>query len=164
MRITKTYALAAAEAFAPLPGAGEPFRFVYVSGDGATFQPGRFTPIFGRVKGETELALAEMRRGNPLLRADTVRPGLVDPAGHEAILPFVPPYDGVRRAAATFLLPVLRATMRGRFSPTEPLGVFLTDMALGRWDGRLPEPQFNKIGEFTVVESADIRKLMGLDA
>jgi len=134
-----------------------------VSGDGATFTPGRFTPIFGRVKGETELALAEKRRANPLLHADTVRPGAVDPTGHTAILPFIPPYTAVKRVAAAVLTPVLRLAMRGRLSPTEPLGVFLTEMAMGKWDGRLPEPQFKKVGDFTIVDPWDIRRLMKVD-
>ena len=163
VKITKTFALAAAEAFQRLPAEGEPFRFVFVSGDGATFRPGRFTPIFGRVKGETELALAEMRRANPLLLADTVRPGIVDPAGHTSILDFIPPYTAFKKAVGAVLVPVLRPVMRGYWSPTEPLGQFLTEMALGKWDSRLTASEFEKVGDFAVVTCGDIRRLKGLD-
>ena len=65
VKITKDYALRAAEAFRALGTPERPFNFVYVSGEGSTLTPGRFTPIFGRVKGETEKALAEMRSAEP---------------------------------------------------------------------------------------------------
>ena len=68
----------------------QPFNFVYVSGEGATLEPGRWTQLYGRVNGETEAALAGMRKANPLLRALSVRPALVDPGTHDAIHPYLP--------------------------------------------------------------------------
>ena len=88
VKITKDYTLEAAKAFANILENTEPFRFVFVSGEGATHTPGRFSPIFARVKGETELALAEMSKTTPTLRTDTVRPAIVDSVAHEAIQPF----------------------------------------------------------------------------
>ncbi|KAM0554945.1 hypothetical protein ACHAPJ_006681 [Fusarium lateritium] len=60
--IHKDFPLTAANAFAQLSTKSddEPFRFVYVSGLGATTTPGFFTSFFGRIKGEAELALAEL--------------------------------------------------------------------------------------------------------
>ena len=54
---------------------------MYVSGSGATQQPGRFTAVFARVKGETELA--------ERLQADSVRPCLVDARDHDAIRAYI---------------------------------------------------------------------------
>ena len=56
-KITYDYPLAAARAFTALPESGVPFKFVYVSGEGATTSPGIFTPHFGLVKGRVETAL-----------------------------------------------------------------------------------------------------------
>ena len=48
IKITKDYTLEAAKTFSGLSGN---FKFVYVSGEGATTTPGMFTPLFGRVSG-----------------------------------------------------------------------------------------------------------------
>lgn len=88
--ITKDYALTAARAMSTLGTAEEPFRFVYVSGEGATQEPGRFSAIFARVKGETEKALADMTGELPSLRADSMRPAFVDASRHEAIKKYIP--------------------------------------------------------------------------
>jgi hypothetical protein len=167
--ITKTFPLAAAKAFQSLSSKSEtkePFHFVYVSGDGSTFTPGRFTPFFGRVKGEAELALAEMQKANPSsLRATTVRPAFVDWTGHEEIKPFLPDLGLFKNAAATVLSPVAKHLARSKWSPTEPLGRFLTGMAMGMWDGALEGEGVEKLpGGFTVVDNPGIRRVMGLDA
>ncbi|KAH2762684.1 hypothetical protein KXW18_004943, partial [Aspergillus fumigatus] len=135
IKITKTYAVEAAKAFRTLPPPNQPFHFVYVSGTGATTQPGFFTSLFARVKGETELELAELRRATPLFRASSVRPAFIDHAHHEAIKKYVPPrptYETLFRPLA----PVFRAAMPGLCSPTEQLGRFLTEMAMGRHEDR----------------------------
>ncbi|KAK4244787.1 hypothetical protein C7999DRAFT_16980 [Corynascus novoguineensis] len=167
--ITKTYALAAAKAFQSLPSEGgtkQPFHFVYVSGDGATFSPGRLTPLFGRVKGETELALAEMQKANPsLLRATTVRPSFVDWTGHAEIKPFLPDLGTFMNVAGSILSPIAKYAARSKWSPTEPLGRFLTGMAMGMWDGALEGEGVERLpGGFTVVENPCMRRVMGLDA
>jgi len=130
-----------------------------------THSPGRFTPIFSRVKGETELALAELRQTNPKLWTDSVRPGMVDPIHHEAIKPFIPggqdrPF--AYRVGEQVLAPVVRAISKGRVSPTQPLGEFLTGMAMGKYDGKLSGNGFIKVGESVVVENVGFRKLMRL--
>ncbi|SPQ23959.1 023d9a39-8c5c-4d84-8c8b-1309eb1baa0f [Thermothielavioides terrestris] len=132
VRITKTFPLAAAEAFRSLPAKTgektEPFHFVYVSGEGATFTPGRLTPFFGRIKGEAELALAKMQESDPSsLRATTVRPGGVDWTGHDELKPYLPEMGAAKNLLAAILLPVMRYSATSRLSPTEPLGRFLTE-------------------------------------
>ncbi len=167
VEITKDFALAAAEAFQHFSSdPTEPFNFVYVSGEGATFRPGPFTPIFGRVKGETELALAGLGEKNPLFRAVSVRPGFVDPAAHDAVQPYIPILGLARRVAGVALGPAIRTLAKGNWSPTQPLGVFLTDAALGRWDNnRLEGLGFQSLGGGTsaLVENVGFRRLMGLD-
>ena len=58
--------LEAAPAFGQL-NSDEPdnFRFIFISGEGATSDPDRLTAKFGRVKGQAEAALMEMESKNP---------------------------------------------------------------------------------------------------
>ncbi|KAK3306413.1 uncharacterized protein B0T15DRAFT_395497 [Chaetomium strumarium] len=168
--ITKAYPLAAAKAFQSLPPQTEtkqPFHFVYVSGDGATFTPGRFTPFFGRIKGETELALAEMQKANPSsFRASTVRPGVVDWTGHAEVKPFLPDIGLFRSVAGVVMSHITKRVAPSKWSPTEPLGRFLTGMAMGMWDGALEGEGVQRLPSgFTVVDNNGIRRLIagGLD-
>jgi hypothetical protein len=116
------------------------------------------TPIFGRVKGETELALAEMRKANPLFRANTVRPAIVDGRQNTATLPYLP-----QSAFWNGLISVVKQLFPGRWSPTEPLGRFLAEMAMGRWDAELKGKEFEHVGDFAVVENSGFLKLAGLE-
>ncbi|KAH8688288.1 hypothetical protein BGZ61DRAFT_453023 [Ilyonectria robusta] len=164
VKVTKDYALEAAKAFATLStGEAEPFRFVYVSGAGATQTPGRFSPIFARVKGETEKALADLTASTPTLHVDSPRPAFVDAAHHKAIQPYIPDPGAVHNVSMFFLGPPIRALMKGMHSPTPMLGDFLTQLAMGKMDGRLEgTPGASKLGPSWIVENNGIRKLMGL--
>lgn len=119
VKITKTYTLAAAEAFqglAPAPASSSspspddapaPFRFVFVSGQGATDAPGATTATFSRVKGEAELGLAALAAAaNPpgTFRPSSVRPAAIDEHGHAAIQPWIPPRPAAFRFAAPAIL------------------------------------------------------------
>lgn len=167
--ITKTFPLAAAKAFQSLPGKPEtkdPFHFVYVSGDGATFTPGRLTPFFGRVKGEAELALAEMQKENPAsFRATTVRPAFVDWTGHEELKPYLPDLGAFKNITGSVMSPVMKYLANGKWSsPTEPLGRFMTGLAMGMWDGALDGEGVERLsGGLTVVSNTGIRRVVGLD-
>ncbi|KAK1758860.1 hypothetical protein QBC47DRAFT_419997 [Echria macrotheca] len=171
VEITKTYALNAATAFQSLDETKkQPFNFIFISGHGATFTPGRLTPLFGRVKGETELALAEMRRRNPLLRASTARPCAIDWTRHEAIWPFMPRQEGYKAGLmGRGILAAIRVGYKSLSAPTEELGRFVTDMALGRYEGEEGVQVAKKAGVevleggFQVVDNASFRKLSGLD-
>ncbi|KAK7735297.1 hypothetical protein SLS53_007528 [Cytospora paraplurivora] len=164
VKITKTFSLAAAKAFQTLTPAGEgPFNFIYVSAGGTTTDPGTFTPFFSRVKGEVEVALADMRRENPGFHAVSARPLSVDASAHDAIKPYIsaPPL------AIRLLMPVLGPPIRMIFtryhSPTEHLGRVLAELALGRFEGRfLGGKDIQMIGEFPILENTALRRFAGL--
>ncbi|KAK1445579.1 nucleoside-diphosphate-sugar epimerase [Colletotrichum melonis] len=165
VKITKDYTLEAAKAFANLPPNNEPFRFIYVSGEGATQTPGRFSAIFARVKGETETLLSEMRAANPRLRAESVRPAFVDKAGHKAAETYAPNAGALYNAMNMLLGPVIRATMPSFVSPTEVLGKFMSEMAMGKMDDGLTAGGKGIItlnGGLRVVENVGFRRLAGL--
>ncbi|KAL6863568.1 hypothetical protein J3F83DRAFT_744838 [Trichoderma novae-zelandiae] len=163
VKITKDYTLAAARSFSTLTTSpSEPFRFIYVSGEGATQSPGRFSAIFARVKGETEAELGALTAANPTgLRADSVRPAFVDARRHREIQPYVPDPGMLYRAGVAALAPVL-GLMRGMHSPTEHLGDFLVRMAMGKVDAQLEGPGAFKLGGSWVVENVGFRRIMGL--
>lgn len=89
---------------------GGAFKFVYLSGMGATRAPGRFTPLFGRVKGEAELALLSLRSSNPDLLLYNLRPGFIDEEGVKRKEGAKPWSYRVMDSVA----PLLRATMAGQ--------------------------------------------------
>ncbi|KAH8646104.1 hypothetical protein BX600DRAFT_156960 [Xylariales sp. PMI_506] len=153
--ITKTWALAAAKAFSRLvpdkkadtTTAAYPFRFIFVSGLSATQEPGRFTTLQARVKGETELQLSQLVTDD--FHIEAPRPGAVDPKGHAAIAPFVPDPGTVARYARAAVLPLM-SRFAGLHSPTEELGRCLVWMAMGRFDARMDEEQKEDGDVFTV--------------
>ncbi|KUI55036.1 Benzoylformate decarboxylase [Cytospora mali] len=163
IQITKTMTLRAAEAFQTLATPAQPFNFVYVSGEGTTHTPGRFTPIFGRVKGETEVALSEMHNANSNFHASSVRPAFVDSAQHDAINEYVPTQNMMIQATSMVLGGPIRCFAKGSWSPTEALGRFMTEMAMGKWDGQLEGPGIEKLGDFPIVRNFGFRRLAGLD-
>lgn len=164
VKITKDYAVAASQAFQGLAHENEPFRFVYVSGAGATTEPGRFSAIYARVKGETEIALAALRKQNPLLHTSSVRPAGVDPTAHEAIKQYIPAPPLVYRALLPFLLTPIRVGMPSFHSPTLELGRFLTEMAMGKYSVSSPAKDIAMIGEFPILENSAFRRLGGVDS
>ncbi|KAI5919174.1 putative nucleoside-diphosphate-sugar epimerase [Camillea tinctor] len=163
VKITKDFALEASKAFQTLPGEKEPFNFVYVSGSGATTEPGRFTPIFASVKGETEKALAAMRDANPLFHASSVRPGLIDADAHEAIKPYIPVRPLPTRVAGVLLKAPIRMAYKSFWSPTDDLGRFLTEMAMGKHSFTAPKSDVQMMGAFPILENSAFRRLAGLD-
>ncbi|KAI2633538.1 putative nucleoside-diphosphate-sugar epimerase [Hypomontagnella submonticulosa] len=164
VKITKDYTLAASEAFQALGSEQEPFNFVYISGEGATTQPGRFSAIFARVKGETELALAEMRKANPSFHASSVRPAFIDSASHDAIKPYIPVPNLLYRTLLPVVGPAIRCGFTGSWSPTQDLGRFLTEMAMGRYKDQLVAKDIQMVGEFPILANTAFRRLAGLDS
>ena len=142
------------------------FNFVHASGYGATFSPGRFTPLFGRVKGETELALAEMRRATPQFKASTVRPCAIDWTRHDAIKSFIPSQGMLGGKLGDMFFKGVSAVGKTYWSPTEQLGRFLVDMAMVKWedDSRIQGKGVEVLeGGFKVVENWGFMRLAGLD-
>lgn len=162
--ITKDYALAAARSFTSLGEQGkEPFRFVFVSGEGATQTPGYFSPFFARVKGETETALADMAAASSgALRTDVVRPGFVDARTHDAIKPYVPEHTTIEKVSIGLMAPVITSVVKGMHSPTEMLGGFFAQLAMGRLDGKLEGPGTSRLNGSWIVQASGVRRAMGL--
>ena len=117
------------------------FKFIYVSGEGATPTPSRFTPLYGRVKGETETALLELARQPDMrhkLSVYCVRPAAVDGTNQPWLWKEVLKHH--RTAFQSFYLRTLIGPIRylGKaswVSPTEELGRVLVDMALDESKG-----------------------------
>ncbi|OQD66566.1 hypothetical protein PENPOL_c004G03970 [Penicillium polonicum] len=165
VKITKDYTLAAANAFSTIKPSDHPFRFIHVSGEGATQNPGRFSPIFARVKGETETLLGTLSEIKPTFRVDTVRPAFVDPAIHDAIKPYTPSAatTGIVPSIAQAVLgPGIRYLMKSMHSPTEHLGSFLTEMTMGRYEAKLEGPGAFRLGGGYVVGNVGMRRILGL--
>ncbi|RMJ15093.1 hypothetical protein CDV36_005236 [Fusarium kuroshium] len=139
VKITKDFPLAGAKAFADLAPNDEPFRFIFVSGHSSTQNPGPFTNRYARVKGETELLLSEMRNDYPRLKTEAVGPGVVSERDHAAIKPYVPDQGFFHNSARAVLGPPIRMAFPFLDAPTEPLGKFLVEMAMGRFDKQLDE-------------------------
>lgn len=144
--ITRDYTLAAAKAFGSNPAryavdddnggvqTRNPFKFIFISGEGATTTPNLFTPLYGRVKGETEAALLALNASAecPHLRVFSARPGAVDSSADPAV---VEATRGKRQAGLKrlepYVLPVMRRLGPGLVTPTRELGKVLTDLAVG---------------------------------
>jgi len=184
VKITKDYTLAAAKAFQGIPSLAEnkdePFRFIFVSAIGATHQPGAFTSAFARVKGETEMALAEMMQRTSAatsgrkFHAHSARPCWPDYFAHDAIKPYIPKQPLGLTALAWGLTPLVRIPglgVKSYWNPTQQLGRTLTELAMGKWDGEMAKVQEGATGNglerlpggSTMLETTALRRFAGLD-
>ncbi|KAL2679200.1 hypothetical protein Neosp_009964 [[Neocosmospora] mangrovei] len=160
--ITKDFPIAAVKAFSNLLPDVEPFRFIYVSSGGATLNPGISTPFYGRVKGETERALSELR--TPRLHIESVRPVGVDASNHDSIKPYLPD-PGMAYHAMSFVLgPLMRTVLHPLHSPTEQLGAFLAKMAMGKYDKQLDAggKGITDLNGSRILDNWAFRRLYGL--
>ncbi len=168
LEVTKDYPMAAAKAFAGLTD--EKINFVYVSGEGATYSPGRFTQTFARVKGEAELALVELSKQAPYsktLRVYNTRPGGVDGSSQpELWKPTVAKWTLVKRMYMGILLPPFRMFYKNMMSPTPELGKALVELAMAdgeKLDGRGIENVGKGMhGEGRLVRNIGLRRMAGL--
>jgi hypothetical protein len=160
-KITYDWPLAAARAFTKIPGNPKPFKFVYISGQGATTSPGIFTQQFGVIKGLAEASLLALAKEPDFmnLRPYSLRPGGVDPSQHPEIHKFMPQRKGFQKAMEESLVSALRVTMKSMISPTRELGRVATDLASG--DG---EPLQGKglEDEGRILSNVAIRRLAGI--
>ncbi|KAI0132439.1 putative nucleoside-diphosphate-sugar epimerase [Xylariales sp. AK1849] len=165
--ITKNFPLAAASAISsvkPTADAPTPFRFVYVAGGDTTTKPGNFTMFQARIKGEAELALAELCMKTPAIKGYSVRPYAVDMETHEAIKPYVGARPLIHRVAGYLLLGIFRKYAKDHWAPTEPLGEFLTELALGQHDAVLRDDStldVEKLDDFAIWSNGALRKAKG---
>ena len=125
------YPLAAAKAFGTLH---DPFKFVYVSGEGASTTPGMFTQYFGAVKGRAETALLQLGKDDSRVKPYSVRPGGVDASAHTEIQSYIPTRSSFHTRALDALTSALKTITPSLVSPTRELGKVLTELAMG--DGK----------------------------
>jgi hypothetical protein len=73
---------------------------------------------------------------------------------------------GIVKTAFPYIFsPLMKFAGKSLWSPTEPLGQFLTGMAMGRFDGKLAGDGIETLpGGMAVVENTAFRRLMGLDS
>ncbi|MCJ1378440.1 hypothetical protein MMC17_001539 [Xylographa soralifera] len=154
--ITIDYPLAAAKAFSSL---ASPFKFVYVSGEGATNSPGMLTPYYGVVKGRAEVALLKLHEDNPEFRPFSVRPAVVDPSAHPEIRSFIPKLPLWKSTITVGLVPVLNNMWKNGISPTADLGRYLTELAMG--DGERLKGEGVE-GGGRIVNNRGFRRLAGI--
>lgn len=192
VRITKDYAMAAAKAFSTLresaaaasshetkaasgasstdeqeDAAAQKFKFIYVSGEGATLTPKWHTARFGRVKGETEQSLLSLSQQAPF--SDRLAVYSARPAGVDALKqPWV--LDPVMREKRTafqrillrLLLPPIAMLLPSAHTPTAELGRVLVEMAVDPsrepFDARDPGIS----GEGRTVGNVALRRFGGL--
>lgn len=76
IRITHDYTLTAAKALSTLGTTSNPFKFIYISGEGAD-QSERGWTLFGRIKGRTEKALKALETES--FKTISLRPGAINP-------------------------------------------------------------------------------------
>jgi hypothetical protein len=115
------------------------------------------------VKGETETALAEMRKTNELLHTISVRPAFIDEKEHAAIKPYVPVRPVSERVVRMSIGPLFRAAVPNICSPTERLGRFTTELAMGQHQKQLVSTKdIQMIGAMPLLENTAFRRLAGL--
>lgn len=154
--------LEAAQAFGKIKSDSKNFSFIFVSGEGATMEPGFFTPLFGRVKGETEIALMELEKKIPHLRTVIVRPAMVDYKDHDELQQWIPSATGLKRLAESILGPIIRNSVKTMHSPTKPLGRFLAELVTGSLDRELKGEGVALSGRTATVTNVGFRRLMHL--
>jgi len=128
VKITLDWPLVAAKEFSTL---NDHFRFIYVSGEGATTKPGILTPYFGKIKGQAERELIDLSKSTPSLDVISMRPGGIDWAGHPEVAEEMKQRKtSFGTKAVEYIIPVFKAVMPSMLSPTRDLGKFLVDLAL----------------------------------
>lgn len=142
--ITRVFPLEAAKAFSAQLGAKQ-VNFIYVSGEGATVNPGFMTQMFGRIKGKTETQLIQLMQTYNNLKVLNVRPGGVDSGAEKdqaLVHKLTHTTDGgtggqVRNTLSfqvveKVLLPPFRLGIyKGMHSPTGELARVLVELAVG---------------------------------
>lgn len=169
--IVRVYPIEAAKAFSSNLGVKQ-LNFVYVSGEGATQNPGFLTQMFGRIKGKTETELIELMQSQDCLKVLNVRPGGVD-SGAEQDQRLVHELSHVNdggtggqvrssmamRVTGAVVLPVFRrGVYKAMHSPTGELGKVLVELAIG--DGQ-PVNVKGAEGDGRILPNSVLRRLGG---
>jgi hypothetical protein len=109
---------------------GEPFRFVFISGEGAD-PSGKSNLKFARIKGMTEKALFDLPLSSNI-KASVMRPAYFFPSKDHPS-----DRDNIRsstaRAMDCFMTPIMKTILPSMYTPIEDLGFFAVEAAKGRW-------------------------------
>ncbi|KAK7956405.1 uncharacterized protein PG986_005627 [Apiospora aurea] len=154
VQITKTCAEAAAKALSKLSGTES-------TGGDTTTKPGLLTAFQARIKGETELSLGAICRSSHL-QGYSVRIFYPDMAGHDAIKPYIAPRPLVHSVAEAVLGAPIRHFAKNLWAPTDKLGEFLVEVAMGRHDADIDAADGQEsVDGLTIISNADIRRVKG---
>ncbi|KAG0700675.1 hypothetical protein DFH29DRAFT_611355 [Suillus ampliporus] len=109
---------------------GEPFRFVFISGEGAD-PSGKRNIMFARIKGITEKALRDLAPSSNI-KASIMRPAYFfpskdHPSDRENIR------SPILRAIDCLATPIMKTVLPSMYTPIEDLGLFAVEAAKGRW-------------------------------
>jgi nucleoside-diphosphate-sugar epimerase len=121
-QVTRDFTVEAAKAFAKMGSEAEPFRFVYITGEGATQTPGMFTTLYGKVKGETEAMLTEVAKDQPGIMVLAARVGGVDGTGHAEVKKYGPQRIFMHRAFEATMMGPMKLFYSKMHTPTAKLG------------------------------------------
>lgn len=124
---------------------GEPFRFVFISGEGAD-PSGKSNVKFARIKGMTEKALFDLPPSSNI-KASVMRPAYFfpskdHPSDRENIR------SPTTRAIDCLMSPIMKTILPSMYTPIEDLGFFAVEVAKGRWSDEKLFPN-SKMRELT---------------
>jgi len=103
-----------------------PFRFVFVSGEGADPEE-KTLLMFGRIKGRAEKYLTDLSSSSGV-KASIVRPGWFHPPKHDEHL-----RSASARVTHTLLSPIVKLVWSSAYTPVEAIGKLTVEIAKGRW-------------------------------
>lgn len=109
---------------------GEPFRFVFISGEGAD-PSGKSNIKFAKIKGMTEKALFDLPPSSNI-KASVMRPAYFfpskdHPSDRENIR------SSTTRVIDCLMTPIMKTILPSMYTPIEDLGLFAVEAAKGRW-------------------------------
>ncbi|KIK49518.1 hypothetical protein CY34DRAFT_796946 [Suillus luteus UH-Slu-Lm8-n1] len=109
---------------------GEPFRFVFISGEGAD-PSGKSNIKFAKIKGMTEKALFDLPPSSNI-KASVMRPAYLfpskdHPSDRENIR------SSTTRVIDCLMTPIMKTILPSMYTPIEDLGLFAVEAAKGRW-------------------------------
>ncbi|OCL13453.1 hypothetical protein AOQ84DRAFT_310556 [Glonium stellatum] len=163
IRINKSYTLSFANALANTTGRNTPYIFIFISGEGATHSPGPLTTLYGRIKGETEIALLSLSNsvinGQDTLRVYVVRPGAVDPSDQPDIRDFIPKKGGVLGTIEPPVRAVMSVIYKRMHTPSKEMGQAIVTLATGTGG---PLKAKGVEGGGRIVTNIGLRNLAGL--
>lgn len=157
--ITIDYPLIAAKALASV---NTTFNFVYVSGEGATTNPGFMTPFFGSTKGIAEASLLELSKHQQYagLNVYSARPAMIDNISHPEIHGFSRERSDMAFMFVKALGPIIRMASKASVSPTKELGAVLVQLAAGNGEPIVEGAGVS--GDGRTLANVALRRMAGL--